>query len=184
MDLIIPDISVCNKFISTDSMKKIKRNIASSNNDDIKKYGVKGTLTIDEFLEKIKEQGNKCYVCLQEFKYDGGKWCYFFPSADRIYNYKSHTKSNIAASCLFCNIRMFKGINEKKCGLCEGLNHVYQGDIITKSVLFRSLENSDDRIKEYINDINKTPEELAIKKEKILKFNMLCMDIFRKNDSN
>jgi len=49
---------------------------------------------------------------------------------------------------------MFKQISEKKCGLCEGLNHTHTGDIITKSALFRSLGNNTYRIKEYINNIN------------------------------
>ena len=186
MELIISDISACKKFISKESMKKIKRNIANSNNKDVEQYRTKGTLTVDEFLDKVKEQGNKCYVCLQEFKYDGGNWCYFFPSADRISNTNSHIKDNIAASCLFCNIRMFKKIDEKKCGLCEGLNHNYEGNIITKSTLFKSLDHSNYKIKEYINDINKSPEELAAKKEAlhqegIIHMQMLKQSILRDN---
>jgi hypothetical protein len=169
MDLIIPNISDYKGFLTKDIIAKIKRNIANNNTKDVKEHRSKGTLTMDEFFDKIKEQGNKCYVCLQEFKYDGGKWCYFFPSADRIYNYTSHTKDNIAASCLFCNIRMFKQTDRKQCGLCDGLNHNYEGDIITKSKLFRELGNSNYRIKEYIDDINKTSEELAAKKENKLK---------------
>ena len=139
-----------------DTIKKIKRNIAGNNHSDIEQYGMKGTLTYDDFIEKIKEQGNKCYVCLQGFQYNGRQWCYFFPSADRIYNYSPHTKENIAVACLFCNIRMFKQISEKKCGLCEGLHHIHTGDIITKSSLFHRLGNNNDIIKEYINNINKS----------------------------
>jgi hypothetical protein len=132
-------------------ISKIKRNIAHNNRRDLERYGIKGTLTYDEFIEKIKEQGNKCYVCLQEFQYNGGQWCYFFPSADRIYNYSPHNKENIGVSCLFCNIRMFKNVSEKKCGLCEGLDHVHNGDIITKSNLFKKLGNDNRIIKEYID---------------------------------
>jgi hypothetical protein len=141
--------------LSKGVISKIKRNIAGNNRKDLAQYGVKGTLTYDDYIDKIKEQGNKCYVCLQEFQYNGGQWCYFFPSADRIYNYSPHSKDNIGVSCLFCNIRMFKQISVKKCGLCEGLNHVYTGDIMTKSELFSNLGNSDYNIKEYINKINK-----------------------------
>jgi hypothetical protein len=135
-------------------IEKIRTNISRNNLSDKKKFGRKGTLTYEEFMNKLEEQGNKCYVCLQEFKYDGKQWCYFFPSADRIYNYSPHTYENIAISCFFCNVRMFKQISEKKCGLCEGLNHHYVGDIITKSTLFRNLGNNNSRIKEYI--INNT----------------------------
>ena len=53
---------------------------------------------------------------------------------------------------------MFKQISEKKCGLCEGLNHIHTGDIITKSSLFRSLGNNNYIIKEFINKINKSKE--------------------------
>ena len=140
--------------LSKDVIAKIKRNIAGNNRKDLDQYRVKGTLTYDDYIHKIKEQGNKCYVCLQEFQYNGGQWCYFFPSADRIYNYSPHSKDNIAVSCLFCNIRMFKQISLKKCGLCEGLNHVYTGDIITKSELFSNLGNSDYNIKEYIGTVS------------------------------
>lgn len=132
-------------------ISKIKRNIAHNNRRDLEKYGIKGTLTYDEFIEKIKKQSNKCYVCLQEFQYNGGQWCYFFPSADRIYNYSPHNKENIGVSC---NIRMFKNVSEKKCGLCEGLDHVYNGDIITKSKLFNKLGNDNRMIKEYIDRLH------------------------------
>lgn len=140
--------------LSKGVIAKIKRNIAGNNRKDLDQYRVKGTLTYDDYIHKIKDQGNKCYVCLQEFQYNGGQWCYFFPSADRIYNYSPHSKDNIAVSCLFCNIRMFKQISLKKCGLCEGLNHVYTGDIITKSELFSNLGNSDYNIKEYIGTVS------------------------------
>lgn len=138
--------------LSKDNISKIKKSISNLNKKDIQKYGIKGTFTFEDFIDKIKEQDNKCYVCLQEFKYDGGKWCYFFPSTDRIYNYNIHSKENVAISCLFCNIRMFKRASEKKCGLCEGLNHSYDGDIITKSMLFRRLGNNNHYIKRYIDD--------------------------------
>jgi hypothetical protein len=141
-------------FLSEDVIKKIKRNIRNNNTKDAKEHRARGTLTYEEFIDKIREQDNKCYVCLQEFKYDGGKWCYFFPSADRIYNYTSHSKNNIGVSCLFCNIRMFKQVSIKRCGLCEGLNHTYNGDIITKSSLFHSLGNNNYRIMEYIRRLN------------------------------
>ena len=144
--------------LSKDVISKIKRNIARNNRKDLEKYKIKGTLSYDEFIDKIKEQGNKCYVCLQDFQYNGGQWCYFFPSPDRISNYSPHSNENIGVSCLFCNIRMFKQISEKKCGLCEGLNHIHTGDIITKSSLFRSLGNNNYIIKEFINKINKSKE--------------------------
>ena len=144
--------------LSKEVIAKIKRNIAHNNRSDIKKYRRNGTLTYDDFIDKIIKQGNKCYVCLQEFQYNGGNWCYFFPSADRIYNYIPHSKENIGISCLFCNIRMFKQVSKKECGLCHGLNHSYNGDIITKSDLFYKLGNNNYKIKEYINNINKSNE--------------------------
>lgn len=144
--------------LSNDTISKIKRNIADNNRRDVEKYGMKGTLTYDGFMNKIKEQGNKCYVCLQDFQYNGGKWCYFFPSADRIYNYAPHSNDNIGVSCVFCNIRMFKQVSKKSCGLCDGLNHIYDGDIITKSNLFRNLGNDNYRIKEYIDKMNTSNE--------------------------
>jgi hypothetical protein len=116
--------------ISKDNIAKIKRNIANSLRKDIVRFGRKGKFSYADFIDKIIKQGNKCYVCLQGFKYDGGNWCHFFPSADRIYNYAPHDRENIAISCTFCNIRMFNQFTEKKCGLCDGLNHVYEGNII------------------------------------------------------
>ena len=166
MDLIIPDISGCKGFISKDAMKKIKDNIQSNNKNDKGKFNRNGTFTLDEFMNKIKEQGNKCYICLQEFKYDGGKWCNFFPSSDRINNKLPHDKDNIAISCLYCNIRYFKEhhLNTKlykKCGYCQDLNHEYLDDIIKKNDLFKKLNHSDYAIKTYIASLNNkisTPE--------------------------
>lgn len=174
MDDIIPDISGCKGFIPKDAMNKIKININSNNKKDNNKFARNGKFTLDEFMEKLKAQGDKCYICLQGFKYDGGKWCYYFPSSDRINNNYPHDKDNIAISCLYCNIRYYKEHHlntkiNKNCGLCEGLNHIYEDNIITKSQLFRNLGNSNYRIKEYIYDINKTPEELAAKKEAKIK---------------
>lgn len=140
--------------LSSNVIAKIKQNITNNNKRDTKKFGMKGTLTYEQFMNKIEEQGNKCYICLQEFKYDGGNWCNFFPSADRISNYYPHSNYNVAIACVFCNLRCFKRVNEKKCGLCDGLEHVYQGDIITKGELFKGLGNSDYRIRLYIDKLN------------------------------
>ena len=161
--------SYCNMDnLPKDVVKKIKKNISHNNHRDINKYGYKGTLTYEEFMNKINSQGNKCYVCSQEFKYNGGQWCYFFPSADRIYNYSRHTIENIGISCLFCNIRMFKGISVKSCGLCEGLDHTFEGSIITKSQLFYSLGNNNELIYSYVNNFNKKNRLLYDEKNEVV----------------
>ena len=165
--------------LSKEVVSKIKRNIAGNNRKDLQKYRVKGTLTYDDFIDKIKEQGNKCYICLQEFQYNGRQWCYFFPSADRIYNSIPHSKDNMGVSCMFCNIRMFKQISEKRCSLCEGLNHVYDGDIITKSNLFRTVGNS--HMREYINTIN-NPSERSMGLQCMLKRDTILQSIFQPSD--
>lgn len=154
MELFLPEINQRNTIsrvnFSKEIVSKIKRLVKSNNQTDKKKIGIVGILTFDDFMKKIQEQNYKCYICKQEFKYDGGNWCYFFPSADRIDNDKIHSYQNIQISCFFCNVRLFKGISEKKCGLCEGLNHVYQGHIPTKTELFRNLDHSDYELKKYI----------------------------------
>ena len=136
------------------AISKIKSKISSNNKNDEKKYGIKGDLTLDEFITKIKKQNGKCYVCLQDFKYDGGNFCDFFPSPDRINNNIKHTCNNVAISCTYCNLRTWKEGYlrheiKKVCGHCEGLNHSHEGYISTKSVLFRSLGNNNTRIYEY-----------------------------------
>lgn len=146
--------------LSKETISKIKRNIKNNNGADVKKGRKRGNLTYDDFIEQLKKQNERCYVCLQEFKYDGGKWCYFFPSADRIHNSDIHHKDNIAISCFFCNVRCFKGISEKHCGLCENLNHKSYDTILTKSQLFHRLGNSEEKIKGYINNL---PTELPWK---------------------
>lgn len=149
--------------LSKDVVAKIQRHITSNNHTDVADGRERGTLTYEQFMNKVREQGNKCYICLQTFKYDGGKWCYFFPSADRICDSTSHIIHNIGISCLFCNIREFKKYHfntvcQKKCGLCDGLNHTYTGDIITKKRLYDSLCNDNTIIREYIRKINKPNE--------------------------
>uniref|UniRef100_A0A6C0AP09 Uncharacterized protein n=1 Tax=viral metagenome TaxID=1070528 RepID=A0A6C0AP09_9ZZZZ len=91
-----------------DAIIKIKRNIAGNNNNDFKRFGTKGDLTYDQFIRRMLQQDSKCYICLQEFKFDGINHCYFFPSPDRINNSDIHTDNNIAISCTYCNIREFK----------------------------------------------------------------------------
>ena len=139
--------------LSKDVITRIKRSIAHNNRKDEKEFGIKGVLSYDDYISKMKEQNGKCYVCLQEFKFDGKQWCYFFPSPDRIYNGWIHSKENVAISCVFCNIRFFKQVSKKICGLCTDLNHNYEGEIITKSKLFRSLGNDNNNIKKYINSL-------------------------------
>lgn len=145
--------------LSKKIIEKIKCNIQNNNNKDLNRFKTRGTLTFDEYIEKIKNQAGKCWVCKQDFRYDGGKWCYFFPSADRIDNNKPHNKENILISCLFCNIRCFKQVNEKKCGLCDGLNHSFEGEIITKSELFRCLGHSEYRLMKYLEDLYVKPKQ-------------------------
>ena len=116
---------------------RIKSNINKNNNSDITKIGRKGTLTYDEFIEKIIEQDGKCYTCLQELKYDGGVKCCFFPSADRIDNGGIHCIDNISASCFYCNIRVWMisryGDFDKVCKKCNLDSHSYRGVIPEKN---------------------------------------------------
>ena len=156
--ITIPEKISVRGNLSKDVVEKIQSNINNNNKNDKKKFGVCGTLTYDEFMDKIKDQNGKCYVCLQEFKYDGGKWCDFFPSADRIDNKRMHSKDNVAIACLFCNIRGFKQNSEKKCGLCPGLNHSFNGEIRTKSELFRKLRNDYTHISVYLRNMNPNNE--------------------------
>jgi hypothetical protein len=156
-------VSVIKHVIDTLDKKilsKIKSNIAGNNLKDSKTLGIKGVFTLQEFISKVKLQNNKCYICLQDFKYDGGKWCNFFPSADRINNRDIHREGNIAISCVYCNIRNFKekftGKEIKKvCGDCPDLNHIYEAYIPTKSEVFRSLGNSNHRMYEYANNTSR-----------------------------
>ena len=159
VDISSNNLSIFEGF-SKKNISKLKDKISSNNRKDLEKFKLKGTLTFEEFINKLKRQNNKCYICLQNFRYDGGNFCDFFPSPDRIYNYDIHKDSNIAASCTYCNLRMRKeqilGKEIKKvCGCCPDLNHTYEGYIPTKSEVFRSLGNSNYRIYEYAKDTSR-----------------------------
>ena len=156
----VPDLKYVIDTLDKKIISKIKSNVAGNNLKDSKTLRMKGVFTIQEFISKVKLQNNKCYICLQEFKYDGGKWCNFFPSADRINNRDIHRDGNVAISCVYCNIRNFKekftGKEIKKvCGSCPDLNHAYEGYIPTKSEMFRSLGNSNYRMYEYANNTSR-----------------------------
>lgn len=140
-------------FFSKETLSKFSRNIRNNNRMDKQKIGVEGKLTLDDFLQKLKDQQYRCYVCEQEFKYDGDKWCYFFPSADRIDNKKVHSKENVAVSCFFCNVRCWKQINEKKCGLCKSDGHSYEGQIQTKSDFFKKINHSEYELNLYLKSL-------------------------------
>ena len=150
--------------LSKTVITKIKTNIKNNNTKDIQTLGRKGTLTIEQYMAKIKKQKGKCYVCLQDFKYDGSSWCNFFPSADRIDNNDIHRDGNIAIACTYCNIRMWRiyknyatDFSKKICGVCPSeLKHSFLGVIKTKSELFYELGNSDSRMYEYANNLPST----------------------------
>ena len=73
--------------VSKDANEKMKRSVRQIVQKDLAKIPTylhatfeEEKMTFEHFKVKILEQNNKCYVCHQEFRYDGGKWCYFFPS--------------------------------------------------------------------------------------------------------
>ncbi len=72
------DNTISRVNLSKEIVSKIKQLVKSNNQADKKKFGINGNLSYDDFMNKIQEQSYKCYICMQEFKYDGGKWCYFF----------------------------------------------------------------------------------------------------------
>ena len=150
------------EILPDDVIEKIKQHIRSNNTKDKKKFGRMGNFTFEQFQAKLQYQKNKCYVCQQEFQYNGGKYCYFFPSIDRINNNYYHTNYNIALSCFFCNVRFFKQVSEKKCGLCDGLGHTYEGSIITKSELFKNLRANYSGIDKHMRDIFEKEEGIGI----------------------
>ena len=124
---------------TTDAIIKIKNKIAGNNYNDLKRFKTKGDLTYEQFIRKMMQQDCKCYICLQEFKFDGINHCYFFPSPDRINNSDIHTDNNIAISCTYCNIREFKedylGKNiDKIC--CYGKGHHSKESIIRRSEFY------------------------------------------------
>jgi len=137
-------------MLSKEAEKKIKNSVSNNLKNDLKKYGRKGNLTFEDVVRKIETQCNKCYVCEQEFKYDGKQWCHFFPSIDRFNNSFPHDCHNVAVACYFCNVRMFNGFCQKKCGLCEKEDHCFEGEIITKSRLYKELDHSNDRMRNRI----------------------------------
>jgi hypothetical protein len=154
-------------MLSDHSIQKIKEHIKNNNNKDKQKFGKVGNFTFEEFQEKLQYQKNKCYICQQEFQYNGGKYCYFFPSIDRINNKLFHTYYNIAISCFFCNVRFFKQISEKKCGLCDGLGHVYEGSIITKSELFKKLRENRSEMHDHIRNLFEKKEDIRTDNTKV-----------------
>lgn len=134
--------------ISKEAEKKIKNSVSCNLKNDLKKYGRKGNITYEDVIAKIVNQGNKCYVCQQDFKYDGKQWCHFFPSIDRFQNRFPHDVQNVAVACYFCNVRMFNQFTQKKCGLCQKEDHCYDGQIITKSRLYRMMDHNDNLMRE------------------------------------
>ncbi len=50
---------------------------------------------------------------------------------------------------------MFKQINEKKCGLCPNPQHTFEGNIQTKSELFRKLNHSESELQYYLLEMKK-----------------------------
>lgn len=152
-------------FFTVDTIKKIKTNIYQNNYNDLRKIGIKGDLTYEQFIIKMLQQDTRCYICLQEFKFDGDRWCYFFPSPDRINNSDIHTDKNIAISCTYCNIREFKEDSigkyiDKVC--CYGKDHNSKDSIIRRSEFYaktgfnkKSLDDYSSKIVDYTKIISK-----------------------------
>ena len=155
---------------TSETALKIKNNINGNNYNDIRKFGTKGDLTYEQFTRKMMQQDAKCYICLQEFKFDGNRWCYFFPSPDRINNNDIHTNNNIAISCTYCNIREFKedllGTNINKV-CCYKKGHESTENIIRRSVFYantgfnkKNLEDYSSKIVDYTKVISRLNSEL------------------------
>ncbi len=154
---------------TAEAISKVKTNINGNNYNDIRKFGIKGNLTYEQFVIKMMQQDAKCYICLEEFKFDGDRWCYFFPSPDRINNRDIHTDKNIAISCTYCNIREFKedylGKHiDKVC--CYGKGHISKDYIIKRSEFYsktgfnkRNIEDISNKIIDYTKIISKLNSE-------------------------
>jgi hypothetical protein len=150
---------------TAEAIQIIKDKIKANNYDDLRKRGIRGNLTYEQFITKMMQQDAKCYICLQDFKFDGERWCNFFPSPDRIHNDDIHTDKNIAISCTYCNIREFKEQwldkpVDKLC--CPGKNHISNEYIIKRRDFYvktgfnkKNLEDISSKIVDYTKIISK-----------------------------
>ena len=83
---------------------------------DEQHFGKRGNITVDNVIELLEIQENKCWVCndIVQLTHWSPMCCYQF-SIDRIDDYKPHNKDNCKISCYYCNCRHhseFKQINK------------------------------------------------------------------------
>jgi hypothetical protein len=108
----LEDGSICKKCYNI--IKKINAN----QQYDLKRFNIKGDNDIDNILNILYEQNNKCYDCNDELLtiFYEPYCCYQF-SIDRINNSKPHNKNNVRITCYYCNCKHHEEFKQhnKKC---------------------------------------------------------------------
>jgi hypothetical protein len=98
--------------------KLIQGKISSYGSKDMKKFGYKGNIEVQNVIDLLVIQKRRCYVCNDEVSLEGYlPYCAYQWSVDRINNNKAHDYGNVLISCYYCNCRGYKdfGIRNKVC---------------------------------------------------------------------
>lgn len=92
-------------------IKKISKKLSDFRSVDMKKFGQKGNLTIDDVLELLKKQRGKCYVCYEDVIISNWvRYCCYQLSIHCIKSGRPHDRDNVLISCFYCNSREHTGM--------------------------------------------------------------------------
>jgi hypothetical protein len=95
---------ICINCDNTNIIKCINQKLSTYKHIDVKKFGIKGNIQVNDVLELFRKQKFKCYIC--EDIVLSCNWkpkCLYQFSLDRINETLPHDKTNILISCYYCN---------------------------------------------------------------------------------
>ncbi len=121
--------------------KKISKKLSGFRSADMRDFGRKGNLTIDDVVELIKKQRGKCYVCCEDVIISNWvRYCCYQLSMHCINHGKPHDRDNVLISCFYCISRMNSGADDQKKVCVEGC-HVEPKNLILEPLVSRTKIN-------------------------------------------
>ena len=119
------------------STNNLNKNIIHKINNhkayDKRRFNAENNINLDNIMELIRKQNNKCYICDEDVILINWKpYCCYQFSIDRINDNEPHNINNVLISCYYCNCRHYPKFDQHN-KVCRSKCHKEEKKIINKN---------------------------------------------------